>query len=138
MNMSSFYKTAFGLSLGGTLFAGYLSFYKYFLGSCAFNEPCPTFIGYPSCWFGFGLFAILLMNALVGLLKEDARPRLLRPILATAVAGTLFAGWFTLQEILAWLSGAGIRYALGLPTCAYGLVFFLALAVLTARQLKSK
>lgn len=136
MTTTVFYKTSFALSLAGTIFAGYLSLYRYFSGSCAFNEPCPTFLGYPSCWFGFGLFAILLATSAAGLADASARTRLIRPLLGTSTAGVLFAGWFTAREVFGWLSGAGVRYALGAPTCAYGLVFFAAVAILSFRELK--
>jgi hypothetical protein len=39
-------------------------------------------------------------------------------------AGILFAGRMTVEEL-----AAHAGYRLGLPTCAYGLVFFLALLV---------
>jgi hypothetical protein len=55
---------------------------------------------------------------------ESAWPALVNGIVG--VAGMLFAARLTLEEI-----DAHAHYRLGLPTCAYGLVFFVALVVLS-------
>ncbi len=59
-------------------------------------------------------------------------------LLNTAVSflGVLFAGSFTIPEITNMLSGDGVRYALGLPTCAYGLIFYILILVLSLRYLR--
>jgi hypothetical protein len=50
--------------------------------------------------------------------------------------GILFAGYFTIPEIGYILSGSAPRYALGLPTCAYGLVFYTLVFILSLLYLK--
>ena len=60
----------FSLGLAGILFSGYLSAIKFFSATCAFNEPCPYFLGYPACYFGFGMFLIIFASAWLGQLKN--------------------------------------------------------------------
>jgi hypothetical protein len=138
MNMKSYLKRAFGLSLSGTLFAGYLSFYKIFAKTCAFNEPCPTFLGYPACWYGLGMFGLMFLVSSLGLLKHLPEPRVARMNFSVSFLGILFAGYFTWGEVARWIGGAGVRYSLGLPTCAYGLIFYVIIFVLSMRRLRSK
>jgi hypothetical protein len=54
--------------------------------------------------------------------------------LAVTFVGILFAGRFTIPEVVRLISGEG-RYALGLPTCAYGLVFYMLLCVVASLYL---
>ena len=49
------------LSIAGLLFSGYLSSYRFFSDTCAFNEPCPYFLGYPACYYGFAMFLIMTL-----------------------------------------------------------------------------
>jgi hypothetical protein len=136
MTASTYLKTAVGLSLAGTLFAGYLSFYKYFTQTCAFNEPCPSFLGYPSCWYGLGMYLVTLVVSAVGLMGRLAEKSVARAVTAVSVLGILFAGYFTWIELSAWFAGAAPKYALVLPTCAYGLVFYLALFIASVARLR--
>ena len=114
------------ISGAGTAFAGYLSYERAASGICAFAEPCPFFLGQPACYTGFALFATAFLVSLAALLYkvEAAWPKAVN--FAVAAAGTAFAGWMTRDELAAH-SG----YRLGLPTCAYGLVFFIGLLVWT-------
>jgi hypothetical protein len=48
--------------------------------------------------------------------------------------GILFAGYFTVQELSAWLRARGTRYALILPNCSYGLIFYIAIFILSLAQ----
>jgi hypothetical protein len=136
--MNSYLKRAFGLSLAGTLFAGYLSFYKIFAKACAFNEPCPTFWGYPACWYGLGMFGLMFLVSSLGLSKRLPEPRVARMNFSISFLGTLFAGYFTWGEIARWIGGAGVRYSLGLPTCAYGLIFYVIIFVLSLKRLRTR
>lgn len=52
---------ATGLSGAGAAFAGYLSSVKLLSGVCAFDEPCPFFLGYPAYYTGFALFVSMLV-----------------------------------------------------------------------------
>jgi len=114
------------ISGAGTAFAGYLSYQRATSGICAFAEPCPFFLGHPACYTGFALFATAFLVSLAAFLYkvEAAWPKAAN--LAVAAAGTALASWMTRDEMVAH---AG--YRLGLPTCAYGLVFFVGLMVWT-------
>lgn len=122
-------KTLFLLSLAGTAFSGYLSGVKLFSKTCAFGETCPFFLGYPACYYGFVLF--LLLTVLSGmLLWGSANTRKTLNLLGViSVLGVLFAGYYTLIELPVLFSAGFSAYMLGLPTCALGLVFFVAVLV---------
>ena len=125
MQTSKYIKTMFFLGLAGLLFSGYLSFLKFFTATCAFNEACPYFLGYPACYFGFGMFFIIFSSTLLNLLKIISEEIAWKIILTVSTMGILFAGYFTIPEIGKLLSGTQTSYTLGLPTCAYGLVFYI-------------
>lgn len=119
------------LAIAGFLFSGYLSGVKFFTATCALGETCPLFLGQPACYFGFGLFTLVLLSALMMLAYNYARMGRVG-VLLFSFLGILFAGYFTVLELpLLFAQGLG-AYLLGLPTCALGLlvfvgVFFLAL-----------
>ncbi len=138
MNRPTYFKTATILSLCGTLFAGYLSGYKFLTSTCAFNEPCPYVLGYPACWYGLAMFSAMFILALTGLLKHPVSNTLIKWITAVAFAGILFAGSLTWGELLPWLSGRTAKYSLVLPTCAYGLIFYVAIFAISAAMLTPK
>lgn len=133
---TNYFKTIVYLALAGTLFAGYLSLKKLLTSVCAFNEACPYFLGYPACWFGFGLFLIILTMSLVGLKKKNKRETLRRFIILFSLLGILFAGQFVIQEIKQYLAIGSSSYALILPTCAYGLIFYIIIFVISLRANK--
>lgn len=112
------------LSVAGALFSGYLSSVKYFTSSCALGESCPVFLGYPACYFGFAMFlAITALSTMLVLSRIEAKRGLLG-VSAVSLLGILFAGCFTLKEIpILFQNGFG-AYVLGLPTCAWGLLFY--------------
>jgi hypothetical protein len=119
-----------GLSLGGTVFAAYLSWTRWTSGVCAFEEPCPFFLGHPACYTGFLLFAACLAVSAAALVfrAESAWPMAGNTLLSAL--GVLFAGRMSLLELV-----SGQRYRLGLPTCAWGLAFFVVLLVLSLTAL---
>lgn len=124
------------LSLTGTLFAGYVSAVKIFGGSCAFNEPCPYFLGYPACWYGFVMFCAMLVVSLVAMVKKTEEPW---PVQANAVIsflGVLFAGSFVVQEVRYISSWLEADYALLLPSCVYGFIFYIVIFILSVLQMK--
>ncbi len=105
----------------GLLFSGYLSAVKLFTDTCAFNESCPYFLGYPACWYGFAMYSamfILLMLGTRGILSQS---NMFKSIVGVSLAGTIFSGSFVIQE----LSRSTITGLLGLSTCAYGLIFYI-------------
>lgn len=113
----------YALSLAGFLFSGYLSGTKFFTNTCAFGETCPQFLGYPACYFGFGLFTILFISSFLVLLKKSAPA--LQVVLITSAVGILFAGKFVIQEVAKYIKSGFEWSTLGFPTCTYGLVFFI-------------
>jgi hypothetical protein len=133
MNDKTYLKTSTALGLGGTLFAGYLSAIKLFTGTCAFGETCPYFLGYPSCWYGFGMFFAMTVVGALGLAGRLPAAKAARLNAWIAAAGTLFAGYFVVDEVAQW-SRATVRYGLVLPTCVYGLVFYVIILALSVRQ----
>lgn len=137
MTTAKYHKVMLGMGVAGTAFSGYLSGVKLFSKTCAFGETCPIFLGYPSCYFGFVMFAAMLGVAIWAVLKkvQDTRPA--KAILTISILGTLFAGYFTMGELPAILSGEA-SYSLGLPTCAYGLVFYILMLVITALHFKGR
>jgi hypothetical protein len=57
----------------------------------------------------------------------------LASLIAVGVLGIVFAGKYTIDELpLLFDQGLG-AYLLGLPTCAYGLVFYVAITVLALK-----
>ena len=126
------------LSLAGVLFSGYMSSIKFFTQTCAFNEPCPIFLGLPACYFGFFLFIFLALFSALVFFKRMNDFTGLRVVLTVSLVGIIFSGSFSMQE-LPKLFSQGIRaYALGLPTCTLGLLFFIIIFALCAKHLFSK
>lgn len=120
---------ATGLSVAGTVFSGYLSAVRLTSGVCAFDEPCPFFLGQPACYFGFGLFLASLLVSGTAVLARSQKLAFIVATLGLSSLGVLFAGSLTLRE---WVGQGGVPlYGFGLPTCTYGLVFFLAVAVVS-------
>ena len=120
-----------GLAAAGTLFAGYLSAVRLFTGSCAFNESCPFFLGYPACWYGFAMFASMLgvsVAALTGQINPEPAAKTIGGI---SFLGIIFAGHFVWDEVSSWLAARNASYQLVLPTCVYGLVFYIAILTLS-------
>lgn len=133
----SFYKKiTLILSLAGLLFSGYLSAVKLFTQTCALSEPCPYFLGYPACWYGFAMFLTLFIASLFGFFRQDKLKSVARTHAFVSGLGILFAGYFTVPEVGRLLSGGG-AYSLGLPTCAYGLIFYVIIFILSISYLKA-
>jgi hypothetical protein len=123
-------KAILGLSWAGVAFAGYLTFSKIITGTCAFGETCPTFLGYPTCWYGLGMYLILAaMSTLLALGKCEPK-RLLSGISGVGILGILFAGYYTMGEIGVLFSDGIAAFALGLPTCAWGLIVYIIITAL--------
>lgn len=132
---SRYRKITLILSLAGVLFSEYLSAVKLFTSTCALSEPCPYFLGYPACWYGFGMFLTLFMAALFGFSKNVTFRNVVRTHAIVSGLGILFAGYFTIPEIGRLFSGTS-TYSLGLPTCAYGLIFYITIFILSFRYLR--
>jgi hypothetical protein len=120
---------AFGT--GGTLFAGYLTAYKAITGTCALGEGCPIVFGLPACIYGFVLFLTITALAAKALLTGE-KSWMGKAILGVAGFGICFAGFLSATEIAGWLA-SGRSYALALPSCVYGLIFYIAVFIFAIR-----
>ncbi|NTV44693.1 MAG: hypothetical protein HGA67_03285 [Candidatus Yonathbacteria bacterium] len=130
MKKIHYWNSVIVLAFAGTLFAGYLTLTKLITGTCAFSEPCPYFLGYPACWYGLAMFVFMFIASLRG--RFSKKPTQCRIVMrAVSIMGTLFAGYFVLQEVPALWGVVPATYGMGLPTCAYGLVFYIAILVLS-------
>ncbi len=100
MRSKTYLAVSCALGAGGVLFAGTLSSIKMRSGICAFNEPCPEFLGYPACYTGFGLFVLLFVPTALALLAsvKGRWPAVVNP---DPGLGVLFAGSITLREVIA-------------------------------------
>lgn len=123
-------KVIFYLSLAGVLFAGYLSSVKFFSKSCAFGESCPYFLGYPACYYGLVMFLLITAMPILWHFKKIKEKTADISVLVVSFLGILFAGYFTLQEIPILFSKGLSAYLLGLPTCAMGLIFYIAIFII--------
>lgn len=125
------------LAGGGTLFAGYLTFFNAFTGKCALGEACPYVLGLPACVYGFVVFLALTAVAKLAWWRKVAASWPEQVLVYLSGFGILFAGTLTATEVAGWLA-SGRSYALVLPTCFYGLVFYVAVFVLAMRLQQQK
>lgn len=109
----------------GLLFSGYLSAVKFFSNACAFNEPCPYFLGYPACWYGFGMYLAMFIATGLAITRKTGYTTALKVDLGVSAVGIVFAGSFVVQELLQ----SRITGVLGLSTCAYGFIFYIAIFI---------
>ena len=120
----------FVLSLAGVLFSGYLSGVKFFQETCAFGESCPYVFGISACYYGFVMFVVLFGSSIC-ILKKFKKELFLDVMFYVSIVGMLFAGYLTIQELFFPLCIGPCKYALVLPTCAYGFVVYLAVFIST-------
>src|ERR1019366_10609833 len=66
--MKSLVVILFILASAGLLFSGYLSAVNLFSHTCAFNESCPFFLGYPACFYGFAMYLVMFFVTGLGVL----------------------------------------------------------------------
>jgi hypothetical protein len=52
------------------------------------------------------------------------------------IAGILFSGYFTVQEIFFAACLPNCNYALILPTCAYGLIMYVAITAVSLKKIE--
>jgi hypothetical protein len=128
MNKRNMLLTAMYLSIAGVLFAGYLTLNKLVRNVCSFGETCPFLWGYPACLYGLILFLILFLTILTLLLKDD--DTLASHIfLYVSILGVLYSGYFAYKDVFFPVCGNNCVYQMGLPTCVYGFVVFVAVFV---------
>ena len=113
------------LSIAGVLFAGYLTISKMLAGVCAFGESCPFLWAHPVCIYGLIIFFTIMLSTIT-LLLHPADKLARNSLLYMSILGVLFSGFYSYQEIFNPICGNFCHYQLGLPTCIYGFVVFLA------------
>ncbi len=123
------------LSIGGLLFSGYLSAVKLFSKTCAIDTGCSYFLGYPTCYYGFAIFALIFASALANKFcswggKKMATARL-HALRSFAGVGIAFSAYWSFIEIGKMISEKIIYGALVLPTCFYGLLVYIAVFYLS-------
>ena len=79
------------------------------------------------------MFLALFILSLLLVLKKFNKQILYKSIFGVSIAGLLFAGFLSAQELL-----SPGEYALGLPTCAYGFIVYAAILVISGKLLFSK
>jgi len=131
--MKKTFTTIFVFVSAGLVFSGYLSAVKLFTETCAFNEPCPYFLGYPACWYGFVMYLAMFIIGLVYLCKDTVFPGV-RAIRLISALGIVFAGNFAVKEIVS----SQATGTLGFSTCIYGLLFYIAIFILSLSIRKPK
>jgi len=122
---NTYLSASFYLTLAGTLFAGYMSGVKLFTDTCAFNETCPYFMGYPACWVGLALFLTMFIVASFGLAKKITEFAVRRTLSFISLLGIIFSGYYVVEEIALLIKQGYADYQLGLSTCTYGLIFYI-------------
>jgi uncharacterized membrane protein len=119
------------LTLAGTLFAGYLGLSKLFTGECTLSTSCSYFLGYPTCYYGFGMFGLMLVLSIIYFFTNKSIYA--KAIAITATLGVIFSGYFSVKEILPMFT-EGVTYGLILPSCSYGLLVYLIVLYLAYKN----
>ena len=107
----------------GFLFSGYMSYEKYFESICL--EPCPIFLGFPACYFGFAGFLTMLLLLLLN------RPK--KQLFLVASTGSLFAFYFAVEEMMHQETGLfGHRFYISI--CTIGWFIYSCIAIVTYKK----
>jgi len=75
------------------------------------------------------MFAIIFVYVLFDLWKIIEKRTTEIFILVISSLGILFIGYFTVKEVSILLEKGFNAYFFGLPTCAFGLIFFIAIFI---------
>ncbi len=118
----------------GSLFAGYLSFQKLTTKTCVLTEGCGYLFGIPSCVYGFVLFFLILIFALVTMFSEETNMK--KTIKIISLIGILYSFGFSIYDLflapINILNGA--KFTLFLPSCIYGLIFYLIIFIFSNKR----
>jgi uncharacterized membrane protein len=87
------------------------------------------FLGVPACYFGFVMFVALLAVSIIGWARKSSAHWAADANLGVSLLGTMFAGYYAVAEITRWAREGVTTYGLGVSTCVYGAIFFLAILV---------
>ena len=120
------------LAFAGACFSGYLSAIKFFTSGCALAVPCPLFLGYPACYFGFVMFVALTLAALPAIFGKPHW----KWVIGIAAVGTAFAAYFTALETSPLLALFSHFAILAIPSCIVGLAVYLAVLILALIERK--
>jgi hypothetical protein len=123
-------------SLIGVLFSGFLTFTKLLLGACPLKEPCPYFLGYPACFYGFIMFLILFVASLLLAFNKYDKGKLLKVLSYVSLIGIIFSLYSTYAEMAYPLCLGGCEYSMLLPTCVYGFIFYLIVFAVSLKMKK--
>ncbi|OGZ06321.1 MAG: hypothetical protein A2845_00785 [Candidatus Lloydbacteria bacterium RIFCSPHIGHO2_01_FULL_49_22] len=129
------------LTVAGLLFSGYLGGLKLFSDTCAFNETCATFLGYPTCYYGFAMYLLIFVLLLASRFGKMGVSRARYGVAGISFAGILFSGYYSFRELSTLLRGDISDFLLGLPTCAYGFIMYVAIlgfALSSIREIQKK
>ncbi|MCX6815602.1 MAG: hypothetical protein NT120_02000 [Candidatus Aenigmarchaeota archaeon] len=125
MNKSAGVKIAVLFSLIGVLFSGYLTFAKLVLGTCPLTEPCAYFLGQPTCMFGFVFFIILFIASVLLMFKKYNEIKLIKVLTYISLIAIIFSFYFSYVDLFLTACPGGCKFSMLLPTCVYGLVFYI-------------
>jgi uncharacterized membrane protein len=64
-------KTILVLAIAGMLFSGYLSYTELFRGTCAAGGGCSNIGGLPTCLYGFMMYLIVFIIAILGVKAKE-------------------------------------------------------------------
>ncbi|MDP2789811.1 MAG: vitamin K epoxide reductase family protein [bacterium] len=121
------------LAAAGASLSGYLSYVNLWGSgcekaaiSCSASASGPVMIlGLPNCVYGFAMFFVVFVLALIAIARENRNVQ--ATILWLSVVGTLFAFGLSLYEI-SWLKASS------LPACVYGFIFYVCILGLNILQ----
>ena len=118
-------KASIIFSVLGVLFSGYLTFTKLVLGVCPLKESCQFLWGYPVCLYGLIMFFTTLVASITLWYNNDKLA--FHTIRFTSVLGVLFSAYYVYQEVFVFKCVGPCVYSLGIPTCIYGFIMYLAI-----------
>jgi len=79
------------------------------------------------------MFIVLFVTSLLLMLKKYKSIVLYKTLIGISIVGIIFSGFLTVQELI-----SPVDYTLGLPTCAYGFIVYLAILIISSTLLRSK
>lgn len=68
-------KLILAISIAGMLFSGYLSYGELVARSCPLGGGCTSVLGLPACVYGFVIYLIVFIIALLGLLEKKKQEK---------------------------------------------------------------
>jgi uncharacterized membrane protein len=117
----------------GSALSGYLSYINLWGDgcekaaiSCSASASGPVMIiGLPNCVYGFAMFFVVLVLAIISIVRDLQKVR--TAIFWLSVVGMLFAFGLSVYEI-SWLKASS------LPACVYGFIFYVCILGLSILQ----